>query len=529
MNDREGTSPTEIDHRIGPLITLAIVFALVIWGLVEPESLGSALSDFAAGALAIFDTSILSLGWFVLFLIIAICVTPIGGIRIGNGPPAFSRFAFIAMVFSGAQGGALVTWSVYQPAAFYLDIPLDVGQGTDYISTVVAYTAFHWSAPIYAIWGIAAVFVVLLLRNKTTKEHSITSAVDVTLDLEHRPSVSLKQRQAVLTLVDILCIFALLFAFAANMAIIGKQVAAGLAEQLVDTPFLELAGEGTVILLISSSAGLISILGLHKGIARFARANVFIGFGMLLVIFALTFSTDLLAVIGGAVLKLAHLSVTLPLDLAFSSDEEVIKFRREWASVNYLWSFAYISLFIPFYIRIGMGRTLREFILVTSLVPSVTALLWLGVFGGGALVSPDIDLESLTTRASAGDQSVFYTYLNSLPFSEFFTRLALLILMIFAITTYAPLIYELAATVGKGNKAYLISAKVFWSISFAVLAIIIAGSPSLKVVLQFTSVGAYGVVVVFLLVLFGAARLLINGARSRGSETNYDDRVPEND
>ena len=98
----------------------------------------------------------------------------------------------------------------------------------------------------------------------------------------------------------------------------------------------------------------------------------------------------------------------------------------EW-SVMYWNSFImYAPIIGMFLARMGKGRTVRTFILVQVLVPSVFCIIWIGIFGGQTIfLQTSGTLDVWNAVQTSGMQATVFQILGSLPGSKIITVLFL--------------------------------------------------------------------------------------------------------
>lgn len=98
----------------------------------------------------------------------------------------------------------------------------------------------------------------------------------------------------------------------------------------------------------------------------------------------------------------------------------------EW-SVMYWNSFImYAPIIGMFLARMGKGRTVRTFMLVQVLVPSIFCIIWIGIFGGQTIyLQTSGTLDVWNAVQTSGMQATVFQILGSLPCSKIITVLFL--------------------------------------------------------------------------------------------------------
>ncbi|MFW6410030.1 MAG: BCCT family transporter, partial [Halanaerobiales bacterium] len=139
-------------------ISLIIVFAIVLWGILFQQS-------FATAANSAFNFLISNFGWFYLitmsiFVIFAIWIafSKYGKIKLGKDheKPEFSTISWFAMLFSAGMGVGLVFWGVAEPLNHFVN-PLGMEGGTAAAAEfAIEKSFFHWGLHPWANYSILA-------------------------------------------------------------------------------------------------------------------------------------------------------------------------------------------------------------------------------------------------------------------------------------------------------------------------------------------------------------------------------------
>jgi choline/glycine/proline betaine transport protein len=107
-------------------------------------------------------------GWFInlsinyyLFFVLFLALTSFGKVRIGGreAKPEFSKFSWVAMLFSAGMGIGLVYFSVAEPLYHYIH-PVDTGL-TERMKArqAMQFTFFHYG---FHVWGIYSLLGIAL-------------------------------------------------------------------------------------------------------------------------------------------------------------------------------------------------------------------------------------------------------------------------------------------------------------------------------------------------------------------------------
>ena len=257
--------------------TLVLSLAIVAWGLVAPDSFGTA----AAEGL---DWVVTNLGWLfaliatlIVVFVVALGFSKYGAIRLGRDDerPEFSTPSWIAMMFAAGMGLGLMFYGAYEPLNHYINPPPGASEAAP-VATAFAHTLLHWTIhpwSMYAVVGLAIAYATFRMGRKQL----ISSAFI--------PLIGVRRAEGPLgKLIDVLAIFSTIFGTATSLAVGATQVGAGL-------DFVGFIGEPTtgtyvLVIVILGVAYLLSAMsGVSRGIQLLSNVNMV--FAVLLAVFVL--------------------------------------------------------------------------------------------------------------------------------------------------------------------------------------------------------------------------------------------------
>ena len=186
-----------------------------------------------------------------------------------------------------------------------------------------------------------------------------------------------------------------------------------------------------------------SVLGLKKG-AKFLsslNAKVFIGMAIFVVIVGpRVFMIDIAFEAYGDMFStfLDKLTITN----ALTTDN----WARDW-TVQYWASFVVVAPLIGlFYARLSKGRTIRQFILMSILGPSIFISIWISIFGGSAIFFQNTGVADIWgSIQQSGMQSTVFNVFREFPLAIPFTIIFLLTMCASLITYADPMTSVLSA------------------------------------------------------------------------------------
>ena len=193
-------------------------------------------------------------------------------------------------------------------------------------------------------------------------------------------------------------------------------------------------GVQVVLIVITMSLATVSVVaGLDAGIKRLSEINVTLSVLLMLcvlftgptVIILQTTMQNLGEYIGEIVSKTTNLYAYNPTDWLGGW---TIFYWGWWLS----WS-PFVGLFIA---RISRGRTIREFVFGAMLVPGLFTLVWMGIFGNGAIeMILHQGFEELGTAVQENEAVALFKFLEALPMSTLLSFVSLCMVVIFFVTS----------------------------------------------------------------------------------------------
>ncbi|MFC4605440.1 BCCT family transporter [Rhodococcus kronopolitis] len=400
--------------------TASIVAAILIWGLVGPDSL-----DRVTGSML--DWLVTNLGWlfvlaatgFVLFAL-WLAISPFGRIPLGKDgeKPEFKTVSWIAMMFSAGMGIGLMFFGVAEPLAHFVTPPPGTDGG---VGTAMATTMFHWSLhpwSTYAVVGLALAYGTY----RRGRKQLFSSAFIALLGRRAEGPIG--------KVIDILAIFATMFGTAASLGLGALQIGSGFEV----TGWLEEAG---TLLLVSIVAVLTlafvasAVSGVSKGIQWLSNINMVLALVLAVFVFVLGPTVLILNLIPNTLGAYASQIAEMSARTAASSNPETAEWLSSWTIFYWAWWISWTPFVGMFLARISRGRTIREFVVGVILVPSVVSLLWFSVFGGAA-IGEQRDGIPLAERGSS--ESQLFGMLDNLPLAGVTTVLVMILVAIFFVS-----------------------------------------------------------------------------------------------
>lgn len=389
------------------LVCLAVFIG---FGVFRQEALGSFLNILLYGMAD-------HVGWFfelltllVILLTFVLAFSKFGSIRIG-GPeakPDFKTWNWITMSLCGGIGTGLLFWAMGEPIFHFMTPPVAAGVEAGSRGAAIfaiAQTMWNWSIPQYCLYTICAVsFAVITYNRKKTLAYGpiITS-------------VTGKKSGKLETIIHAITIFTMCGAVACSMGVGLMQIGAGVQSVFGITPSKVVWLITAVIIVTLFTASCVS--GIGNGLKKLSSFTTVVFIGILIYVlimgpgtFCAKLGTESFAYLADHVVEsTAILNTLAPKDTWYA----------DWI-VQYLASFiVYAPILGMFLSRLAKGRTIKEFILVNVLAPSIFCMVWIAVFGGITInlqTSGGFDIwKAVNTN---GMESAIFYILGSFPLGK---------------------------------------------------------------------------------------------------------------
>jgi choline-glycine betaine transporter len=351
-----------------PLAVLLAAVVLSLWHGAAVLAAETAINDWI---LRYFSPLFAWAGVAFLALLVGIALAPFGGRIIGgpNAKPILTRWRWFAVTLCTTIATGILFWGAAEPL-FHLNAPpamLGLQPGSDAAAAFAMSTMFlHWTLTPYAIYTVAGLAFALIYYNH--REPFSLSSLFV-------PLLGQRAHRRVGTLVDIVCLFALVAGMAASLGA-GVLALAGGIEGIGDFSGGVLL-RGAIAGLIVTTFVVSAALGLRRGIARLSLLNIWLFAAILLFV-----------VVAGATERLPTLAISGAADygstfLSRSTGSDVdLDWHLQWTIFNWANWFAWAPVTALFLGRLAVGYTVRGFILFNLLLPALFGAVWMIIIAG---------------------------------------------------------------------------------------------------------------------------------------------------
>lgn len=425
MEKAKSVRPTKI--RAGVFWpSILVVGGSAILGLVNNKALTEV-------AQATFIWSLQSFGWLFqvisivsLIVIGAIMFSKHGNIRFGgdDAKPQFPFMTWFAMALTGGIATGVITYGVNEPIIYFGSIYGEMEKTGMALNTpmtaiyAMARCFYNWTFIPYAMYSLCGLLVAYLYFNKK-------QALSITATLT--PLFGEKITKGIwANIIDTLALLAIALGLASSLGAGLALVGSGL-EQAYGIPAGPMSW-GILALIITVTFTVASYVGLDKGIRFLADFNSKIFYVLLVLLIVIGPTLYILRISTAGMAYWLQNFWIWGLDPIDIGGEALVMW---WTLYDWAIWIAYAPLMGIFLAMISYGRTIRQFLIINWILPSVFGLVWFGIWGGTALYwqqNGSIDL--IKTINESGAVAGLWTFLAHMPLGVVLIPIVMLTLMI---------------------------------------------------------------------------------------------------
>ncbi|MDP5120443.1 MAG: BCCT family transporter [Spirosomaceae bacterium] len=331
-----------------------------------------------------------------------------------------NQFCQISICTTIATG--LLFWGTAEPLFHVRNPPLAYADAENKNVFALSALYMHWSILPYAIYTLAGVAFAIGFYNKKLPFRIGTMWFELSKNGKNK---------TLYNIFDGLSLFSLVAGMAASLGVGILLLTNGVARSF------NLSSNGylmaIITILLVGTFVISSVSGLQKGIAKLSSLN-FALFIILLFFFVLNLNyTEVLPLVGKSI---NHFFTNGFGDSMLYFSDANKQWATEWTVFNWSNWMAWTPITALFLGRISYGRTIRQFINVNLLLPSLFGIIWLSIVSGTALISNKLNNNVLTDflQVEDGVSSIIFYLINELHFSSFLIPLFLLTVFLSFVT-----------------------------------------------------------------------------------------------
>lgn len=496
-----GIGVADTDKRFGVdwwVFGAAGIFIIIFvgFGLTDSEALGTAATT------AVHWVS-LNTGWLfsgltilVFLFMLVIGFSAKGRIRLGrdNEEPEFSTFSWVAMLFSAGMGIGLLFFGPYEPLAFFIDQPpaFDLYEGSiASMRAAMAQTLLHWGPMAWSYYALVGGAIAY-----STYRRGRSSVVSAIFD----PIFSERLKIPFGRVIDIFAILVTLFGTAVSLGLGAMQIGRGIeiVGGIGDVGNAIIVGL-MVVLTIAFIFSAVS--GVKRGIRALSNINMILALGVGVFVFITGPTLFLLDFIPSSLI--AFFTEIGPMFSQFASaDTSTAEFMESWTTYYWAWWVSWTPFVGMFIAKISRGRTLREFVTVVIILPSIVCLLWFGTLGGTSMW---MESRGYEISGAEDSQDILFEVLGNLPLPMVISVIAMLSLVIFFVTSADSASIVMASISEKGRPTPSKPITIIWGVALSATAITLflaGGEDALSALQALVTISALPFAIVLFILMY---------------------------
>jgi choline/glycine/proline betaine transport protein len=495
----ENEPPARVNKRV--FVTSAVFVTVVaLWAMIAPDNASSTLGVLVGWTTEWFGWFYILLATAVLVFVIYLGLSRYGRVKLGpeHSQPEFSTFAWASMLFAAGIGTDLMFFAVAEPVTQYLAPPVGQGETVEAARDATVWTLFHYGISgwgMYALMGMALGY----FSYRMNLPLAIRSAL--------YPLFGKRVNGTLGDAVDTAAVVGTIFGVATTLGIGVVQLNFGL-NTLVGIPQGAAAQIGLVAIAVVM-ATVSAVSGIDRGIKRLSQLNVILAIGLALFILVTGKTAFLL---NAFVLNVGDFVSTFTdktlQTFAFQDTGDWMSF---WTLFFWAWWIAWASFVGLFLARISRGRTIRQFVAGTMIIPFTYILMWVSIFGNSAIDIVRSGNAEFGELAMNTPEQGFYTMLMEYPLFGLVASLATFVGLLFYVTSAdsgALVMANLSSTLRTPQDDGQASIRIFWAAATGLLTVamlLVGGVPALQ---SATVIMGLPFGFVMILVMFGLFRAL---------------------
>lgn len=369
-------SPTPEGFKVSPYvsnISKILVVAFILFCAIQAEEAGRIFASLSG--ILLHNTK-----WVALLSVTGICffllylmVSRYGLIKLGKDDekPEYSFFSWASMLFSCGMGVGLIFWSVAEPMWHYTSNPFTEGLSDAAASTAMQLTFFHWGLHAWTIYCIVGLAVGYFSFRK-----DLPFALRTTL----YPLIGNRVFGAIGNGIGIMVIVVTTFGISQTLALGVLQINSGLNQ--VFGISISLTTQFIILFTLSSIATISVVGGIGTGMRRISELNILLSIILVLIVLSVGparyITHTYLEGVGNYVQNFVSMSL-------WSDAQKDSGWQNSWTAFYWLWWMTWGPFVGMFIAKISRGRTIRQLIAGTLILPALVTFFWLSTFGGTAL------------------------------------------------------------------------------------------------------------------------------------------------
>lgn len=388
--------------------------------------------------------------------------------------------------------------------------PLAPKGSQEALADAFRFTFFHWGIHAWAVYAIVGLALAYFGFRKQEKY-----LLSVTL----KPLLGDRAKGWIGKVIDTITIVATVISVATTLGFGAMQINGGLS-YLFGIPNNIMTQ--TIIIVITTALFVMSAMsGLGKGVKILSNVNLILAIGLLAVAIVIgptvRIFDNMTDSIGAYLQNFFRMSFR---SAAFDGTKR--GWINSWTIFYWAWWISWSPFVGVFIARISKGRTIREFLTVVLLIPTLLSIIWFSTFG---TLSTSLQDAGINLSEFATEEVLFATFNNYLG-GNILSFIAIILVSTFFITSADSATYVLAMLSENGNLLPSNRKKIIWGILLSAIAIVLLFSGGLAALENTLIIVALPFSVVMIFVMISLLKELNHEKKKMGLKIRPE-RLPE--
>ncbi len=441
--------------------TMSFIVLVVLSGIIFPDKLYTVGINTMNYLTETFGWIYMAGSFAYIMIMFYFAFSKYGNIRFGadDAKPEFSTFSWMGMLFSAGMGTVMLYWGVAEPVYHYINPLSTTGitpQTAEAAEFAMKQSFIHQGIQAWSAFSVVGLVLGYLMYRKN--ENGLISNILLPWGRDTANGNLGK-------IINLVCVFGAIAGISTSLGQTGLSLSVSFS-YLFGTPDSDLT-KIVVVAIITGITILCTTTGLEKGIKVLSDYNVYLLVGLLVLVGAVGPTTKMLNVyfdtMGNYMNDFFSDALMLP---TFAAEKEG-SWISGWPIYYYAWAIAWAPFVGPFIARVSKGRTVREFILGSMILPCLGIFLWVAFFGTiGLEASPEA-----LSAAAASSKAATFIVLEGFPFGTVISIGVVLALFTCFITSINSSTYTLSSMSADGDLNPSNKMKTIWTIAQAAMAL----------------------------------------------------------
>lgn len=397
----------------------------------------------------------------ILGLCVFLAVSPFGKIKLGGAQakPDYNVGSWIAMLFAAGVGIGFMFYGSAEPLGYFTDkfgTPFNVAAGSDEARRLAfTTTVFHWGLPAWSIYAIVGLTLAYFAYNR---------GLPLTIRSAFHPILGDRIWGWPGHVIDMMAVVSTIFGLACTIGIGATQATGGLSYMFGLTQTIELK-IGLIFVITLVAIGSV-LRGMNGGVKLLSNINMTGAVILLLFVMIAGPTFAIFKTMGSTALYIMPDSIRLA-NWIGRPDQD---FLFDWTIFYWAWWIAWSPFVGMFIAKISKGRTIRQFLAGVLLAPTTIGLIWFSAFG--ETVISQFEAKTGDLQGEMGETSlVLFQMLSNLPMPALSSGLALVLLIIFIVTSADSGALVVDSLTSGGQKSTAKRQRVLWAALLGLTAI----------------------------------------------------------